>query len=53
MVVEMSILGQMVDDVILAVEHKLPVYKYTTVKDVPETEIIMEKVKRILSGEEL
>lgn len=53
MVVEMSILGQMVDDVILAVENELPVYKYTTVKDVPETEIIMEKVKRILSGEEL
>lgn len=53
MVVEMSILGQMVDDVILAVESKLPVYKYTTVKDVPETEVIIEKVKRVLSGEEL
>lgn len=52
MTVEMNILGQMVDDVVLATGNKLPVYSYTTVKEVPETEIILEKVKKILSGEE-
>lgn len=51
MSVEMSILGQMVDDIRLAVGDKLPVYKYTTVKDVPETEIILEKVKKLLKEE--
>lgn len=50
MTVEMNILGQMVDDVILATGNKYPVYKYTSVKDVPETEIVIDKVKRILEG---
>jgi 2-oxoglutarate ferredoxin oxidoreductase subunit alpha len=53
MTVEMNILGQMVDDVILATGNKYPVYKYATVKDVPETEIIIDKVNKILSGEEI
>lgn len=53
MTVEMNILGQMVDDVVLATGNKYPVYKYTTVKDVPETEIVIEKVKKILSGGEV
>lgn len=52
MAVEMSILGQMVDDITLAVKGKYPVYKYATVKDVPESEIIIEKVKKILADEE-
>lgn len=52
MTVEMNILGQMKDDVILAVKHELPVSAYTTVKDVPETELIIEKAKNILAGKE-
>jgi len=50
MTVEMNILGQMVDDVILATGNKYPVYKYTSVKDVPETEVVIDKVKRLLEG---
>ncbi|SHD77669.1 3-methyl-2-oxobutanoate dehydrogenase subunit VorB [Schnuerera ultunensis] len=53
MTVEMNILGQMVDDVVLAVNNAYPVYKYTTVKDVPETEIVIEKVKKIILDEEV
>ncbi len=53
MTVEMNILGQMVDDVILAVNNEYPVYKYTTVKDVPETEIIIEKARQILAEREV
>lgn len=53
MSVEMNILGQMVDDIVLATGHRYPVTSYTTVKEVPETEVILEKVKKILSGEEV
>ncbi|QRN86389.1 3-methyl-2-oxobutanoate dehydrogenase subunit VorB [Clostridia bacterium] len=52
MTVEMNILGQMKDDVVLAVANKYPVYSYTTVKEVPETETIIEKAKNILSCKE-
>lgn len=52
MTVEMSILGQMKDDVLLATKHQLPVHCYGTVKEVPETEVIIEKAKSILAGKE-
>jgi len=53
MTVEMNILGQMVDDVVLVTENKYPVYSYATVKEVPETEIIIGKVEDILAGKEV
>lgn len=53
MTVEMNILGQLVDDVLLTTENKYPVYKYTSVKEVPETEMILERVKNILAGKEV
>lgn len=53
MTVEMNILGQMVDDVLLATKNRYPVYSYATVKEVPETDIIIGKVKDILAGKEV
>ena len=53
MTVEMNILGQMVDDVLLVTKNKYPVYSYATVKEVPETDIIIEKVKDVLAGKEV
>ncbi|MTK11352.1 MAG: 3-methyl-2-oxobutanoate dehydrogenase subunit VorB [Clostridiaceae bacterium] len=53
MTVEMNILGQMVDDVLLVTKNRYPVYSYATVKEVPETDIIIEKVKDILAGKEV
>jgi 2-oxoglutarate/2-oxoacid ferredoxin oxidoreductase subunit alpha len=53
MTVEMNILGQMVDDVVLATGNKYPVYSYATVKEVPETEIIIGKIEDILAGKEV
>ena len=53
MTVEMNILGQMVDDVLLVTKNRYPVYAYATVKEVPETEIIIKKAKHILAGEEV
>lgn len=53
MSVEMNILGQMVDDVILATGNKYHVYSYATVKEVPETDIIIGKVKDILANKEV
>lgn len=52
MTVEMNILGQMVDDVLLATKNRYPVYSYASVKEVPETDIVIKKVKEILSGRE-
>lgn len=53
MTVEMNILGQMVDDVLLATKHRYPVYAYATVKEVPDTDIIIKKTKDILAGKEV
>lgn len=53
MTVEMNILGQMVEDVVLATNNKYPVHAYATVKEVPETDIIIRKVKEILAGKEV
>jgi 2-oxoglutarate/2-oxoacid ferredoxin oxidoreductase subunit alpha len=43
----------MVDDVVLATENKYPVYSYATVKEVPETEVIIKRVEDILAGKEV
>ncbi|AKA69514.1 MULTISPECIES: 3-methyl-2-oxobutanoate dehydrogenase subunit VorB [Clostridium] len=53
MTVEMNILGQMVEDVVLATNNKYPVYAYATVKEVPETDIIIRKAKEILVDKEV
>ncbi len=50
--VEMSGLGQMVPDVKLASKCKFPVYGYFSVETVPESDVIVEKAKKILAGEE-
>ena len=49
--VEINILGQMVDDVKLAVKNKLPVEFYGTYFGLPETDDIIAKVKEMLEKE--
>ena len=51
MTVEINILGQMVDDVKLAVKNKLPVEFYGTYFGLPETDDIIAKVKEMLEKE--
>ncbi|MPM38661.1 hypothetical protein SDC9_85291 [bioreactor metagenome] len=46
--VEMSILGQMVDDVILATGNKRPVESYGEFANVPSAEIILDRVDEML-----
>ena len=46
--VEMSILGQMCDDVILATGNKHPVESYGEFANVPSEEVILEKVQQML-----
>ena len=46
--VEMSILGQMVDDVVLANGNSRPVESYGEFANVPSTEIILERVNELL-----
>lgn len=46
--VEMSILGQMVDDVILATGNKRPVESYGEFANVPSSEIILTRVDEML-----
>lgn len=48
MTVEMNILGQMVDDVKLAVEGKFPVEHYGSIFEIPESDGIVEKAKEML-----
>ena len=50
--VEMSALGQMVNDVKVASKCKFPVYGYFSVETVPDSDTIVEKAKKILAGEE-
>ena len=50
LIVEMSVMGQMRDDVALAVDCRLPVYGYCTSCDVPESEKIVALAKDILAG---
>lgn len=47
--VEMSILGQMVDDIKLATYEKYPVECYNEFANVPETEIIIAKAEEMLT----
>lgn len=50
--VEMSSIGQMVEDVALAVHGEKPVYVMTAGMTPPKEELILEKVQRILDGKE-
>lgn len=47
--VEMSILGQMRDDVVLASGNKYPVEDYTEFSNVPSEDIIVERARAMLS----
>lgn len=49
--VEMNILGQMVDDVKLATEGKVPVDHYGSIYEIPETEGIIAKAQEMLAKE--
>ncbi len=51
--VEMSILGQMVDDVVLACGNRVPVGFYGEFSQVPEPEIIVERAAAMLNGKEV
>jgi len=51
MTVEINILGQMVDDVKLAVENKYPVGFYGTFFGLPEPEEIVAQAKAMLEKE--
>ena len=48
LVVEMSILGQMVDDVILATGNRRPVESYGEFANVPDSKVILERVREML-----
>lgn len=49
--VEMNILGQMVDDVKLSTEGKVPVDHYGSIYEIPETEGIIAKAQEMLAKE--
>lgn len=49
--VEMNILGQMVDDVKLVTEGKVPVDHYGSIYEIPETEGIIAKAQEMLAKE--
>ena len=49
--VEMNILGQMVDDVKLAVKDNYPLDHYGSIFEIPETDGIIEKAKEMLKKE--
>lgn len=51
MVVEMSIIGQMIEDVYGATRYTKPVYRYTTAIDIPVAEDVLERAKAALAGE--
>ncbi len=51
MTVEINILGQMVDDVKLAVKNRLPVDFYGTFYGLPESDVIVERAKALLEKE--
>lgn len=50
LIVEMSIMGQMKEDVALATKCKLPIYGYLTSFLVPDSDKILELAKDILAG---
>lgn len=49
--VEMSAIGQMIEDVALSVRGKTPVYLYASGRFVPEAEVILDMVDKIYSGD--
>ena len=49
--VEMNILGQMADDIRLAVGGKIPVEHYGSIFEIPEPEGLLEKIKDWLNKE--
>lgn len=51
MVVEMSIIGQMIEDVRMATSCKKPVYRYTSAIDIPVAERLLEHARAALNGE--
>ncbi len=51
--VEINILGQMVDDIRLAVNDKVPVEHYGSIFDIPESEGIIEKIEKWLKKEDM
>lgn len=50
--VEMSALGQMVEDIRLAANGRIPVYNYPTGKSIPDNEKFISYMKSILEGKE-
>ncbi len=50
LLVEMSVMGQMQDDVALATQCRLPVYGYCTSCDVPESDKVVDLARNILAG---
>lgn len=50
MIVEMSILGQMLEDIKLSTKCDYPVYSHCTAINIPDSDDIVEKSKLILSG---
>lgn len=48
--VEMSITGQMVEDIVLASKSRLPVYTHATAIEIPVADEIVEKCRGILNG---
>lgn len=51
MTVEISMLGQMKEDVLYASRHKHPVHSFTTACDIPDPIDIVEKARAVLEGE--
>lgn len=51
MTVEINILGQMVDDVRLAIRDSRPVDFYGTFFGLPESDVIVEKARAMLEKE--
>ena len=51
--VEINILGQMTDDIRLAVNGKVPVEHYGSIFEIPESEKIIEKIEEWLKKEDM
>lgn len=51
MTVEMSIMGQMIQDIYTASLCRLPVFAHCTAIDIPAAEDVVERAKKVLAGE--
>lgn len=49
--VEMSIIGQMIEDIKSASKYSLPVYKHCTAIDIPIVAEVLDTAKKVLAGE--